>query len=100
MAKKHSYYIRLQGKRRDDGSLFVTCDDIPFFSAVASDWDGEVLSILTTSLEANNVGRVVEVRYVEDTSGLFDGEPTDDVIPPAHVLAEVERDRVGQHGSR
>src|SRR5438045_2329450 len=59
---RHQYRIELVGKRRSDGSLFVTSPNLVPFSAVLVDgnWQG-VLSVLKTFL-TTNFGPVKDLR--------------------------------------
>lgn len=80
------YRIELKGRKRADGSLFVTSDNLPHFSAILQDgnWD-DVLLYLEKFLAAN-FGEVRELRLIQDASELLaTGEP--DSIPPAYVIA-------------
>lgn len=93
-AAKREYRINLVGKRRSDGSLFITSPNMAFFSAVLPDgsWD-DVLSHLREFIEIN-FGRVSDLRLIHDASELTQGDVEAADIPPAYVVAEVASDRV------
>jgi hypothetical protein len=84
------FRIELVGKRRDDGSLFVTSPNLRPFSAVIHDgnWE-EVLQYLQKFLEVN-VGPVRGLRLIHDASELIrDNECLLHELPPAFVIAEI-----------
>lgn len=90
------YRIELHGKRRSDGSLFVTSSNLPPFSAVLIDgkWE-EVLTLLEGFLKAN-FGPVKDIRLIRDASELVDDHNDDQLrIPPAYVVAELTPQRAG-----
>jgi hypothetical protein len=84
-------YIGLSGKRRDDGSLFITSTNASYFSAVVADWN-DVLVHLKKYLEVN-VGTVADLHFLDDPSELIDGDQVDMDVPPAHVVAKVTPER-------
>jgi hypothetical protein len=88
------YRIELVGKRRSDGSMFVTSPNLGPFSAVLSDgrWE-DVLSFLKKFLEVN-FGRVKDLRLIHDASELVSDSDDLPDIPPAYVVAELTPQRV------
>ena len=88
-------YVGVSATHDKDGMMFVTSENVPYFSAVvqSGDWDA-VLELLKRSLEVN-IGPVHNVHFIEDPrnyapdSGWGAGP-----IPPAHVVAEVAQERV------
>ena len=88
------YRIELIGKRRADGSLFVTSPNLGPFSAVLSDgrWE-DVLTFLKKFLEVN-FGRVKDMRLIHDASELVSDSDELPDIPPAYVVAELTPQRV------
>jgi hypothetical protein len=100
-AVERSFCIMLDGKLREDGSIFVTSSNLPLFSAVLSDgeWE-EVISYLKMFLEAN-VGKVKSIKIIHDGSELILRDQTRTMAPPpAYVLAEVANKNVGSMRSR
>ncbi len=90
------YRIQLEGRRRADGSLFVTSSNLPLFSAVLTDgkWE-DVLKFLKKFLQIN-FGRVKDLRLIHDASELV-GRDSEEMpaLPPAYVVAELTPNRVG-----
>ena len=87
------YYCELVIKSRDDGTMFVTSDDLPMFSAVVKEDDLDDVLVFVRQYLEKNVGRVHALRFVTDIServaekaGLPMPTPPP---PPAHVLAEL-----------
>lgn len=70
MTKPRAFYIELRGKFRDDGTMFVKCPKLPFFSAVVAqdDWSA-VLAILKASLEMN-FGPVSKIDFIDDAESI------------------------------
>jgi hypothetical protein len=91
---RKEYKIELVGKRRPDGSLFVTSPNLGPFSAVLSTgrWD-DVIVFLKKFLEVN-FGRVIELRLIHDASELVSESDELPKIPPAYVVAELTPQRV------
>lgn len=87
------YRIELVGKRRHDGSLFVTSTNMAPFSAVLPDdnWE-DVLGFLRQFLEAN-FGHVKNLRLIRDAAELVGNHIDLQNIPPAYVVAELTRER-------
>jgi hypothetical protein len=83
------FRIDLVGKRREDGSLFVTSPNMTAFSAVLYDgeWE-EVTKYLRKFLEVN-FGKVKELRLIHDASELSFNDPEQPQIPPPYVIAGV-----------
>ena len=82
--------IDLVGKRRGDGSLFVTSRNMPPFNAVIPDgkWES-VLQYLLRFLEVN-FGPVKDLRLIRDASELMPEEPDANQSPPAYVIAQLK----------
>jgi hypothetical protein len=80
------FNIRLVGKRREDGSMFVTSPNMKPFSAVLHDgrWE-DVLTYLRNFLEVN-FGKVKELRLIHDASELSFDDSEQPEIPPAYVI--------------
>ncbi|MGO8844288.1 MAG: hypothetical protein ACLQFI_02870 [Methylocella sp.] len=100
-AVERSFGIMLDGKLREDGSMFVTSSNLPHFSAVLPDgeWE-EVLSYLKMFLEMN-VGKVKSIKIIHDGSELIAPDHTRTAAPPpAYVLAEVTNKNAGSMRSR
>jgi hypothetical protein len=91
---RKEYKIELIGKRRADGSLFVTSPNLGPFSAVLPNgrWE-DVLVYLKKFLEVN-IGRVIELRLIHDASELVSDSEELPEIPPAYVVAELTPQRV------
>lgn len=81
------FRIELVGKRREDGSLFVTSSNMAPFSAVLHDgkWD-DILKYLRKFLEVN-FGPVKELRLIHDASELSFNDTEPPQIPPPYVIA-------------
>ncbi|WP_131522930.1 hypothetical protein [Nitrobacter sp. Nb-311A] len=90
---RKEYKIELVGKRRSDGSLFVTSPNLGPFSAVlrTGRWE-DVIGFLKKFLEVN-IGRVVELRLIHDASELVSDSEELPEIPPAYVVAELTHQR-------
>jgi hypothetical protein len=87
------FRIKLVGKLREDGSMFVTSSNLSHFNAVLPDGEWEdVLDYLKKFLEAN-VGKVRSLKIVRDASELVvynHGHVANP--PPAYVLAELKNE--------
>jgi hypothetical protein len=94
-AEWREYRIELNGKRREDGSLFVTSSNLRAFSAVlpGGRWNG-VVAILEKFLKIN-FGPVKDIRLIRDAAELSP-HTNDDALtmPPAYVVAEITSHRV------
>jgi hypothetical protein len=94
---EREYNIRLEGKRRDDGTIFVTSPNLPPFSAILADgqWE-DIIGYLRRFLEVN-VGKVRSMRLVHDASELaLSGSEESAAPPPAYVVAALTRDHAHQ----
>jgi hypothetical protein len=99
-AVERSFCIMLDGKMREDGSLFVTSSNLPHFSAVLADGEWEkVLSYLKMFLE-ENVGKVKSIKIIHDGSELISADQARTAPPPAYVLAEVANKNAGPMRTR
>ncbi len=88
------FNIRLVGKRREDGSMFVTSPNMKPFSAVLHDgkWES-VLPYLRKFLEIN-FGKVKDLRLIHDASELnFDDVDDQPQVPPAYVIVGLTSQR-------
>ena len=92
------FLIKLEGTKREDGTLFVISQSLPFFSAVVVDNEVgqlQALDLLRAYLEAN-LRTPVEVRPIKDAGmvlGPADSGPTTKLPDlPAHVIAEMGAD--------
>jgi hypothetical protein len=84
------FNIRLVGKLREDGSMFVTSSNLPHFNAVLPGWEWEdVLDYLKKFLEAN-VGKVINLRIIRDASELIMYNEHMASPLPAYVIAEMK----------
>lgn len=93
------FRITLVGKRREDGSMFVTSPNMPPFSAVlhSGKWD-DVLIYLRKFLEVN-LCTVKELRLIHDASELSFNDSEQPQIPPPYVIAGLsQRARVTRPG--
>lgn len=93
----HEYCIELIGKRRSDGTVCITSNDIPLFSVVGDSEEGALelaLRLLPHYLKAN-VPEFVELRPVGNASQLFSNRSVD--VLPAHVIARTEKGQSGDH---
>jgi hypothetical protein len=88
------FSIRLVGKRREDGSMFVTSPNMKPFSAVLHDGQWEsVLPYLRKFLEVNYF-KVKELRLIHDAEELSFDDTEQPQTPPAYVIAELTSQRV------
>jgi hypothetical protein len=86
------FRINLEGRRRPDGSLFVTSSNLKPFSAVLEDGNWEAVKPFLERFLEVNFGRVRDLRLIRDAAELL----TRDLdIPPAYIIAELTPDRVG-----
>lgn len=86
-------YISLKATSRQDGTMFVTSPNAPYFSIVVADQDwNAVLPFLKDSLTVN-VGPVQSVRFLEDAANFVPDDAPTHAMPPAHVIAEVAPER-------
>ena len=85
-----AYRIELVGKRRGDGSWFVTSPNLGPFSAVLKEanWD-HVLPFVRKFLEVN-FGAVAEMHLVRDASELIGHD-----LPPGYLIVELVPTRAG-----
>lgn len=92
---ERQFYIVLDGKGREDGSMFVTSQHLPYFSAVlpSGEWD-DVIGHLKRFLQAN-VGKVKSIQVIHDGSELFPHNNEQAFVPPpAYVIAKVDNKNV------
>lgn len=86
---KREIVIRLEGEVRADGSVYVTCPDLPLFHVLAPSEDEAeefVLQVLREYISRNVPGEVT-LRKSEPAESLFDGHKKFPTIP-SHVIAE------------
>lgn len=95
--KKGEIYVGLIGKRRDDGSMFITSPNLALFSAIVQDrdWDS-ALALLKAHIEAN-LGKVTNLRFVDDPPGVEGRESERLHVPPAHVVGELVKGAHSRH---
>ena len=87
------FNIKLVGKRREDGSMFVSSPNMTPFSAVLNDdrWEG-VLPYLRKFLGANFFN-VKDLRLIHDACELRFDDTEQPQTPPAYVIAELTSQR-------
>jgi len=80
------FNIKLVGKRREDGSMFVSSPNMKPFSAVLHDgqWEG-VLPYLRKFLVVN-FGKVKDLQLIQDASELRFDDLEPPQVPPAYVI--------------
>ena len=90
---EREFYVTLEGKRREDGSLFISAPKYPAFSAVGESEDKawEVALDLLSAHWKENYGKEVAFRYVqsyptEEEEGIGDKIPAF-VISETHAIA-------------
>lgn len=87
------FNIRLLGKRREDGSMFVTSPNMKPFSAVLNDGEWEnVLPYLRKFLEVN-FGKVKDLRLIHDACELSFNDTEQPQTPPAYVIVGLTSQR-------
>lgn len=87
------FNIMLIGKRREDGSMFVTSPNMKPFSAVLHNgkWES-VLPYLRKFLEVN-FGKVKDLRLIHDASELSFDDVDQPQVPPAYVIVGLTSQR-------
>ena len=87
----NEFLVTLTARHREDGSMFITCNEVPFVNVVGpseAKATEMALRILKETLEANHSCSVVDMRPVGDASDLVHGCRQSRAMP-GHVIAQI-----------
>jgi predicted RNase H-like HicB family nuclease len=97
---REDFVIVLEGRRREDGSWFISSPDLPMFSVTGSSQKealDNAISIIPTLLE-KNYGASEDIKQIPALRGFKESDSSDRLLP-AYVVAAVERATDGSRGS-
>lgn len=87
----NEFLVTLTARRRDDGSVFVKCNEVPFVNVVGqSEAEATEMAfrILKETLELNHGCSVLSIRPVGEASDLIQGRSQSGAML-SHAIAQI-----------